>query len=87
MSVAYASIDWMEVHIFPASSYNGLTLWGSKIDDKTIQVKEEYSGIVVTLTWNSSREVTLTSSGTFTGMDSEMFNVLTNAHYVLDSEF
>ena len=84
VSVAYASVDWMEVHIYPASGYNGLTLWGSKIDDKTIQVKEEYSGIVVTLTWNSSREVTLTSSGTFTGMDSEMFNVLTNAHYVLE---
>ena len=84
MSVAYASVDWMEVHIFPASGYNGLTLWGSKIDDKTIQVKEEYSGIVVTLTWDSSREVTVTSSGTFTGMDSEMFNVLTNAHYVLE---
>lgn len=87
VTVSYASVDWMEVHIFPASGYNGLTLWGSKIDDKTIQVKEEYSGIVVTLTWDSSREVTLTSSGTFTGMDSEMFNVLTNAHYVLDSEF
>ena len=84
VSVAYASVDWMEVHIYPVSGYNGLTLWGSKIDDKTIQVKEEYSGIVVTLTWNSSREVTLTSSGTFTGMDSEMFNVLTNAHYVLE---
>lgn len=87
VSVSYASIDWMEVNIFPASGYSGMTLWGSKIDDKTIQVKEEYSGIVVTLKWDNPREVTLTSSGTFTGMDSETFNALTNAHYVLESEF
>lgn len=87
VTVNYASVDWMEVHIFPASGYNELTLWGSKIDDRTIQVKEEYSGIVVTLKWDSPTEVTLTSSGAFTGMDSETFNALTNAHYVLDSEF
>lgn len=87
LTVNYASVDWMEVHLFPEEEYNGLTLWGSKLDDKTVQVKEEYTGIVITLKWDNPREVTLSSSGTFTGMDSELFNGLTNAHYVLESGY
>ena len=47
LTVNYASVDWMEVHLFPEEEYNGLTLWGSKLDDKTVQVKEEYTGIVL----------------------------------------
>lgn len=56
---------------------------GSKIDDRTIQVTEEYEGITVMLTWDSETEVTVVSSGGFTGMDSSLFDEMTNAHYSL----
>lgn len=85
--VSFASVDWVQVKILTTPESNMMTLYGPKIDYKTVQLTEEYTGITVTLNWDSAREVTLTSSGQFTGMDAGLFNELTNAHYSLAPGF
>lgn len=77
----------VEVTILTMPEMSTMTLYGEKLDYKTIQVEEEYSGIVITLSWDSAREVTLTSSEEFEGMDADIFNKLANAHYTLAPGF
>lgn len=45
------------MEFFTEPRLNGITLNGFKIDDRTIQVAEEYEGVTVTLTWDSETEV------------------------------
>ncbi len=81
MKLTYYEGDEVGVEFFTEPRLNGINLYGAKIDDRTIQVTEEYEGIIVTLTWDSETEVTAVSSGEFTGMDSSLFDDMTNAHY------
>ncbi len=66
---------------------NGIVLYGFRLDDGTIQVAEEYTGIMATLTWDDENGVTVTCPEEFTGMDSALFNEMVNAHYSLVAEF
>ena len=61
-------------------------MYGVRTDERTIQVAEEYTGVVATLTWDNENEVTVTCSGEFTGMDSALFDKMVNTHYTLESE-
>ena len=87
VTVNYASADWMEVSFLTMPETNVLTLYGPKIDEKTVQVTEQYTGVSVTLKWDNAQEVTLTSSGEFEGRDGAFFTDLANAHYVLAPGF
>ncbi len=69
------------MEFFTEPRLNGITLNGFKIDDRTIQVAEEYEGVTVTLTWDSETEVMAVSFGEFTGMDSDLYDDMTNTHY------
>ncbi len=81
MKLTYYDDEEIRVQFLTEPQLNSINLYGFKIDDRTIQVVEEYEGIIVTLTWDSENEVTAVSSGEFTGMDSSLFNEMTNAHY------
>ena len=82
MKLTYYEGDEVGVEFFTEPRLNGINLYGANIDDRTIQVTEEYEGIIVTLAWDSETEVTASvSSGEFTGMDSGLFDDMTNAHY------
>ncbi len=83
MKLIYYEGDEVGVEFLTEPRLNGINLYGFKIDDRTIQVAEEYEGIIVTLTWDSETEVTAVSSGEFTGMDSRLFDDMTNAKYSL----
>ena len=85
VSVNYASVDWFEVSIFTDPYMNAATFYGGKVDERTIQVTAEGTGITLTLHWENEREMTITRSGEFTGTDSSMFNDMTNARYTLAS--
>lgn len=87
VSVSGVGENIVEVIILTMPEMSTMRLYGEKLDYKTIQVEEEYSGIVITLKWDSAREVTLTSSEEFEGMDADIFNKLTNAHYTLAPGF
>ena len=86
MKLTYYDGDEIGVEFFTEPQLNSINLYGFKINDRTIEVAEEYEGIIVTLTWNSENEVTAVSSGEFTGMDSGLFDEMTNAHYSLITE-
>lgn len=81
MKLTYYDDEEIGVEFLTEPQLNSINLYGFKIDDRTIQVAEEYEGIIVTLTWDNENEVTAVSSGEFTGMDSSLFNEMTNAHY------
>lgn len=81
MKLTYYDDEEIGVQFLTEPQLNSINLYGFKIDDRTIEVAEEYEGIIVTLTWDSENEVTAVSSGEFTGMDSSLFNEMTNAHY------
>ena len=87
VTVNYASVDWFEVSIFTDPYMNEATFYGGKVDERTIQVTAEGTGITLTLHWENEREMTMTRTGEFTGADSSMFNDMTNTNYTLASGF
>ncbi len=87
VTVNYASVDWFEVSIFTDPYMNEATFYGGKVDERTIQVTAEGTGITLTLHWENEREMTMTRTGEFTGTDSSMFNDMTNTNYTLAPGF
>ena len=87
ITVNYTSVDWFEVSIFTEPYMNTATFYGGKVDERTIQVTAEGTGITLTLHWENDREMTVTRSGEFTGTDSSMFNDMTNTNYTLAPGF
>ncbi len=86
LTLTYFEDDQVGVEFSTEPQSNSIALYGFRIDDRTIQVAEEYTGIIATLTWDSENEVTVTCSDEFTGMDSALFNEMVNTHYSLASE-
>ncbi len=86
LTLTYFEDDEVGVEFSTEPQLNSIALYGFRIDDRTIQVAEEYTGIIVTLTWDSENEVTVTCSEEFTGMDSDLFNEMVNTHYALAAE-
>ncbi len=87
VTVHQVSVGWFQIKIFTVPQTNTMILYGGRADYRTIQAKEHDTKIPVTLHWDSAGEVTLTRAGEFRGMDSAIFNELTNAHYTLAPGF
>lgn len=86
LTFIYYEGDEVGVEFSTEPQLNSIVMYGVRTDERTIQVAEEYTGVVATLTWDNENEVTVTCSGEFTGMDSALFDKMVNTHYTLESE-
>ena len=86
LTLTYFEDEQIGVEFSTEPQSNSIALYGFRIDDRTIEVAEEYTGIIVTLAWESETEVTVSCSEEFTGMDSQLFQEMVNAHYSLALE-
>ena len=86
LTLTYFEDEQIGVEFSTEPQSNSIALYGFRIDDRTIEVAEEYTGIIVTLAWESETEVTVSCSEVFTGMDSQLFQEMVNAHYSLALE-